>query len=432
MTAAQKWQTKDSEDRGHYRKVSTRKWNDAWLRAKSIDAERVWDYLTTHPNSTSLPGILACEDVAAAKRLRMRLEQFHAAFDELRPKAEADWEAGLVWLPTGFRQDPPSCPNVVAHWRKLVRELPECPLLTRALLGIREGLAELFLDPSSFLTAFDTQFANLPFPKPVEPFQEPFPEGFGDPGGRIQDPELLSSAAEEIPNVGSRPEPKARPPPPKKVQDATTGPSSVQEALEQDPELQGLWWALEVASAAALKTVPRRLPPSKVIRKLQAFWESHQRDTAWALDTQARWINRDRRWVANLNPPGATEVLLDDGQWPRFRRARPGPEPVAEESHFAPAEPEPEVWGRVLALLREDGKNYALSWLDRIRATETSDAVVLHSPDRYFATWVSEHYAEMIRATLRELSETRELEIRSPEAVPPPLEDRPTQARAAA
>lgn len=234
--------------------------------------------------------------------------------------------------------------------------------------------------------------------------------------------------AEDLPPPppGTFEAPRARPP----VQ--APSPPTVQPVQDQEEGVRGLWRALEAASGAVFDTAPRDTIPTKAGPKLLAFWESHQRDTAWALDTQARWINRDRRWVANLNPPGATEVLLDDGQWPRFRRARPEPEPVAEEPHFAPAEPEPEVWGRVLALLREDGKNYALSWLDRIRATETSDAVVLHSPDRYFATWVSEHYAEMIRATLRELSETRELEIRSPEAVPPPLEDRPTQARAAA
>lgn len=433
MTAAQKWQTRDNEDRGHYRKVSTRKWNDAWLRSKSIDAERVWDYLTTHPNSTSLPGILACEDVAAAKRLRMKLEQFHAAFEELRPKVEADWEAGLVWLPTAFKQDPPSGPNVVAHWRKLVRELPECPLLTRALLGLRERLAELFLDPSSFLKAFDTQFSNLPISKPVEPIEEPFPEPFGDPGSRIQDPALLSYEAEEITNVGRRHDPPA-PPPPRPLT-SIPSPATVQVKQDQGDQLRALWCSLEQACGSIFKTTPREKLPDEVFPKLQAFWEGHQRDTEWCLDTQARWINRDRRWVENRNPPGATEVFLDAGQWPRFRRARPSEEKSIPVGTI-PDGPVGELWGKVIHALQEDGKVYALSWLIRCSPLELiAGRFVLGVPDRYFRDWAVDHYGPLLATVLEQLGETLEVEFRAPEEATPevfPEADRFTQARAAA
>ncbi len=73
----------------------------------------------------------------------------------------------------------------------------------------------------------------------------------------------------------------------------------------------------------------------------------------------------------------------------------------------APAEPfvsEPTaqgLWTRTLELLREDGKHYALSWLDRIRALEMRDgALVLGVPDRFFRDWVDDHYRPLLEEAL--------------------------------
>lgn len=395
MSAAQKWATQDSEDREHYRKVSTRKWNDAWLRSKSIDAERVWDLLTTHPNSTSLPGLFACEDVAAAKRLRMTLEQFLGAFGELAAKVEADWEAGLVWLPTAWKHDPPSGPNSVIHWRKLVRELPECPLLFRALRGIRSGLERHYLDAGGFLEVFDRQFPNLaeeqemePIPEPIE---EPIPEGYGDPGGGIQDHGSTNSSRAHTPAPAREERPTAPPP---------------LELVQENPsELVSLWQALREVQARVFDTDPPAEPTAADRPRLADFWRSHERNLEWCLDTQANWINRDPKYTSGLNPPGDTSMLIRESQYPRFKRARPRPAPEAvQPAGHVPVYPgelgswtASGLWVAALQVLRDEGKHYALNWLERIHPLGFLDGnVVLGVPDKFFRDWVEQHYGELL------------------------------------
>ena len=43
-----------------------------------------------------------------------------------------------------------------------------------------------------------------------------------------------------------------------------------------------------------------------------------------------------------------------------------------EQSAPVPANAD-ELWEKTLALLREDGKSYALTWLDRMQALEVKD-----------------------------------------------------------
>ncbi|HSP19684.1 MAG TPA: DnaA/Hda family protein, partial [Myxococcaceae bacterium] len=60
-----------------------------------------------------------------------------------------------------------------------------------------------------------------------------------------------------------------------------------------------------------------------------------------------------------------------------------------------------ELWEKTLALLREDGKSYALTWLDRMQALELRDgALVLGVPDRFFRDWVDDHYRPLLEDAL--------------------------------
>src|SRR5215203_6001751 len=59
------------------------------------------------------------------------------------------------------------------------------------------------------------------------------------------------------------------------------------------------------------------------------------------------------------------------------------------------------LWSRTLDLLREEGKHYALSWLERMRALELRDgALVLGVPDRFFRDWVDDHYRSLLEDAL--------------------------------
>jgi hypothetical protein len=47
--------------------------------------------------------------------------------------AEADWQAGVVWIPNAIKCNPPQSPNVITAWPLI----PECDLKTKALEAMR-------------------------------------------------------------------------------------------------------------------------------------------------------------------------------------------------------------------------------------------------------------------------------------------------------
>ncbi len=67
-----------------------------------------------------------------------------------------------------------------------------------------------------------------------------------------------------------------------------------------------------------------------------------------------------------------------------------------------PQQPSAEnLWARMLETLRHEGKSYALTWLERMRALEVREgALVLGVPDRFFQDWVDDHYRALLEATL--------------------------------
>jgi chromosomal replication initiator protein len=65
-----------------------------------------------------------------------------------------------------------------------------------------------------------------------------------------------------------------------------------------------------------------------------------------------------------------------------------------------------QLWEKTLALLREDGKSYALTWLDRMQALALREgALVLGVPDRFFRDWVDDHYRPLLEDALSRLQE---------------------------
>jgi len=59
------------------------------------------------------------------------------------------------------------------------------------------------------------------------------------------------------------------------------------------------------------------------------------------------------------------------------------------------------LWERVLDTFRQDGKTYALTWLEKMRALDVrEDALVVSVPDRFFRDWVDDHYRPLLTETL--------------------------------
>ncbi|WP_224240544.1 chromosomal replication initiator protein DnaA [Hyalangium gracile] len=64
------------------------------------------------------------------------------------------------------------------------------------------------------------------------------------------------------------------------------------------------------------------------------------------------------------------------------------------------------IWARTLDTLRQEGKTYALTWLERMRALDVREgALVLGVPDRFFRDWVDDHYRALLEATLARVGE---------------------------
>ncbi|MFY1828186.1 chromosomal replication initiator protein DnaA [Myxococcus fulvus] len=59
------------------------------------------------------------------------------------------------------------------------------------------------------------------------------------------------------------------------------------------------------------------------------------------------------------------------------------------------------LWNKLLEAVRQEGRQYALQWLDRVRALEVRDnALVLGVPDRFFRDWVDDHYRGLLEGHL--------------------------------
>lgn len=183
-TDAQRATLRDESAQSRYRRVSTRMWNDRRVRALGHPEPHpmyLFMYLLTNPATTGVPGLFRARDLSLAMELGWPIEGFRSAFASLEAQGmvQADWQAGLVWLPNAVKHEPPGSPNVVVSWGKLVRnDMPECGLLLRALVRIREQIESLFERPASFLAAFDKGIPKAFLQGLAEGFPEALPEGF--------------------------------------------------------------------------------------------------------------------------------------------------------------------------------------------------------------------------------------------------------------
>jgi hypothetical protein len=148
-----------------YRKIHVQVWGDRRFRELSEGAQRLWFYLLTGPETTSLPGLIVAGKAALAEALGWSAERFLERFGELSAKgmAKADWDARLVWLPNAIRHHRPDNPNIVVGWRDYWDHAPECDLKAEAYRAYRSAIEPL---GEGYAQAFAKGFR--------EPFREPY------------------------------------------------------------------------------------------------------------------------------------------------------------------------------------------------------------------------------------------------------------------
>jgi hypothetical protein len=105
----------------------------------------------------------------------------------------------------------------------------------------------------------------------------------------------------------------------------------------------------------------------------------------------------------------STAVWINPKIWPQRIPAPPPPAPAPRDL----ASPEAgRLWASVLEVIRADGKTYALTWLERMTPSElTGTALRMDCPDRFFASWVDDHYRGLIDAALEQLNAGRTVEF---------------------
>lgn len=135
-----------------YRKVATRMWGDERFRSLSApkpNAQTLWVYLLTGPQTTAIPGLFSAGESSLAEAIGWPLSAFRRCFAEIveQGMAAADWEARVVWIPKAVLYNNPESPNVIKAWRGAADQIPECDLKSKGLKALEafvQGMGEAF------------------------------------------------------------------------------------------------------------------------------------------------------------------------------------------------------------------------------------------------------------------------------------------------
>lgn len=157
-----------------WRPVTMRMWDDRSFRALSKappNGQTLWLRLLTGPESHPIPGLVIAREGGLADALGWGVKGFREAFREVSREglAQADWPAGVIWLPNAIKHRPPQSPNVVRSWGTYVDDLPDSDLIPECFRGIAthmEGMGEAFREalPEAFREALPKGYPK-PSPK---------------------------------------------------------------------------------------------------------------------------------------------------------------------------------------------------------------------------------------------------------------------------
>lgn len=162
-----------------YRRVSVSMWGDKKFRSLSRalpNAQTLWQYLLTGPETTQVPGVITAGRAALAEALGWSVEDFDRVFDELEQAemAVADWEARIVWLPNSVAHNEPDNPNVVKGWARVLKTLPDSELTPTIANRLYDELRRVDVSRAAEAKANGK-------PKPKQMLAEVFGAGFFEP-----------------------------------------------------------------------------------------------------------------------------------------------------------------------------------------------------------------------------------------------------------
>lgn len=119
-----------------YKKIDVRIWNDAKFNALSSDAQLVFLYLLTSPQTTML-GAVPVDKHTVSRILKFDDIRYGIGYKQLSEYGMLEYdEAGIYWIKNFLKYNPPENPKVVISWSSLLDLFPECPLLIKVAKSV--------------------------------------------------------------------------------------------------------------------------------------------------------------------------------------------------------------------------------------------------------------------------------------------------------
>ncbi|QSQ19051.1 hypothetical protein JY651_27280 [Pyxidicoccus parkwayensis] len=114
-------------------------------------------------------------------------------------------------------------------------------------------------------------------------------------------------------------------------------------------------------------------------------------------------------WGRSRQPVGTAVAFCSPKVWVRYVPHEPSDAAVTPDASAPPSldvdvsTPAGLAWHRCLTRLHDQGKRYALLWLQKARPVDVEDGrLILAVPDVYFRQWVEENYGALVELLVRD------------------------------
>lgn len=141
-----------------YKKIDVRIWNDAKFNALSSDAQLIFLYLLTSPQTTML-GAVPVDKHTVSRILKFDDIRYGIGYKQLSQYGMLEYdEAGIFWIKNFLKYNPPENPKVVISYASLLDLFPECPLLIKIAKSV---LRACEARGDSYVNALHPEFKKL-------------------------------------------------------------------------------------------------------------------------------------------------------------------------------------------------------------------------------------------------------------------------------
>ena len=141
-----------------YKKIDVRIWNDAKFNVLSSDAQLIFLYLLTSPQTTML-GAVPVDKHTVSRILKFDDIRYGIGYKQLSQYGMLEYdEAGIFWIKNFLKYNPPENPKVVISYASLLDLFPECPLLIKIAQSV---LRACEARGDSYVNALHPEFKKL-------------------------------------------------------------------------------------------------------------------------------------------------------------------------------------------------------------------------------------------------------------------------------